>query len=99
MDIVNNLDKTELFIQRKDIIEEIYNEYKIEYHEYYKTSSKPRKPHFNEPTFKDLCNEIDFNNKKELQSELNNINKLNKKKKMTINVELKCDVKEFYLFN
>lgn len=99
LEIVNNLDKNDSFIQRKDIIEETFNEYKIKYKEYYKTSNKPRKPHFNETIFKDLCNELNFNNKKELECELKTMNKLKKKKKMTTMIEVKCDLQEFYLFN
>ena len=99
LDIVNNLDRKDFLIKRKNTIEELFDEYKILYSEYYKTSNKPRKPHFNETIFKDFCNELTFNNNSQLHDELTKINKLHKTKKMTLNIQVKCDLYEFYLFN
>lgn len=99
LDILKDLNIVSELNARRDIIEETFNEYKLIYKNYYKVSSKCQKPHFNDTTFKDLCNAQTFTSKEELIYELNDLNETNKTKRMTARVKAKCSLHDFYLFN
>lgn len=102
-DILNNLDNNKTLIDKKNIIEEVFNLYKNNYKLFYSVNSKCRRPNFNETTFKDLCNVFEFSKKEELVSCLENYN-LEKQKKI-YNITLsktsiaKCEIQKFYIFS
>jgi hypothetical protein len=95
-----NIQNTENIIQKKDVIEFLFEEYKKEYKEYYKL--KPRKPHFNDTSFLNLCNEFEFNTRDELRIKLKNLNENNKKNIKNFNLSKtqknKCEYSNLYLF-
>jgi hypothetical protein len=101
-EIIDNLDNNKILIDKKNIIENVFNLYKNKYDKFYSEKSKCRKPNFNETTFKDLCNEFKFKNKEELINYLEKYN-LDKKKKI-YNTSLsettiaKCKIQNFYMF-
>lgn len=99
LDILKDLNKTNELNVRRDIIEDTYNEYKVVYKDFYKTSNKCQKPNFNDTMFKDLCNFQTFNTKDELLIELDNLNETNKTKRMSTRIRAKCSLHDFYLFN
>jgi hypothetical protein len=99
LDILKDLNHTNELNLRRDIIEDTFDEYKVKYKEFYKTSNKCQKPNFNDTMFKDLCNFQTFNTKDELLIELDNLNETNKTKRMTTRVKAKCSLHDFYLFN
>lgn len=102
-DIISNLDCNQDLIERKNIIEEVFNMYKIKYKQFYSVHSKCRRPNFNETTFKDLCNTFEFINKEQLTKCLENYNMEKKKRVYNIvlskNAVAKCETQNFYLFS
>ena len=76
--------------------------YKAKYKAFYSINSKCRRPNFNETVFKDFCNNITFNTKKELVNDLEESNVINKSKildtKVSKNIVAKCQMQDFYLF-
>jgi hypothetical protein len=101
LDILNNLDDNQ-FVHKKDIIENVFEMYKAKYKAFYSINSKCRRPNFNETVFKDFCNNITFNTKKELVNDLEESNVINKSKildtKVSKNIVAKCQIQDFYLF-
>lgn len=107
-DIIDNLNKTNqnLIIHKKDIIEELFTEYKVKYKKFYSINSKCRRPNFNDTVFKDLCAKFQFNDKKELHNLLLQLNDKNKLEQIRTNVKTiisnqiltKCKTNDFYLF-
>lgn len=88
---------------RDDIIENVFQEYKETYHEFYSLRPQPMHSNFNEKMFKDLCNKFIFNTPEELLICLNNYNLSQKQNKdayeqLSIKRKLKCDLFNFYLF-
>ena len=102
-DIVNNLGSNDNLINKKNIIEEVYETYKNKYKAFYSVNSKCRKPNFNETTFKDLCNMFDFSSKNELINKLEELNDIKRKKifntLLSQNQRAKCESQKFYLFS
>jgi hypothetical protein len=104
LDIVNNLanpEITELLVAKKDIIETVFEEYKIRYKSCYVKSAKPRRPNFNDTKFKDLCNRYAFKTSLELKQQLEQLNAYNKAKDNTgisENITNKCNISNCYFF-
>jgi len=101
-DIINSLDnmvKTTNMNIRNDTIEEVFLEYKKRYKPFCMPSNKPKKPNFNDTTFKDLCHGFYFENKNELVNILIQRNNDNKTRQMKEKEKIKCDRYDFYLFN
>jgi hypothetical protein len=102
-DILNNLDNNKTLIDKKNVIEEVFNLYKTNYKLFYSVNSKCRRPNFNETTFKDLCNIFEFSNKDELITVLENYNLEKRKKIYNINLSktsiAKCEIQKFYIFS
>lgn len=96
---IENIEKTRLLNIRNAIIEETFIEYAKKYKEFHKSSNKPRKPNFNDTTFKDLCNSFYFKDKDELIKHLNQRNNDNKTRQMKESEKTKCSKYGFYLFN
>ena len=99
LDILNNLD-SDKFVYRKNIIESVFEIYKSKYKAFYSINSKCRRPNFNDTIFKDFCNNMIFNNKKELINELEKCNLIKKSMnfKVSKNIIAKCETQGFYLF-
>jgi hypothetical protein len=103
-DILDNLDKEHetMLINKKDIIEKVYENYHSRYKQFYSSSSKCKRPQFNATTFKDLCNNQNFSSFEELVSILDTINKTNKDKdiirKLSETTMNKCKKYNFYMF-
>jgi hypothetical protein len=99
LDILNNLDSDE-FVNRKNIIESVFEIYKYKYKAFYSTNSKCRRPNFNETVFKDFCNNMSFNSTEELINGLENCNLIKKSTsfKVSKNIIAKCETQGFYLF-
>lgn len=94
-----------IIMNKKEIIERCLHEYSKKYHKFYSTSSKPKRPNFNDTLFCDLCNELEninkIKNSFELMEELNALNNFNKNrltKKLSIKILEKCKKYDFYLF-
>lgn len=90
-----------VLMNKKDIIEEVFAQYKTSYKPFYSVKSKCRRPNFNDTTFKDLCNNLEFKNKDEL---VNHLCSLNKQKsectaKLSETINNKCETYNFYLFS
>lgn len=87
---------------RGDIIHSVFLKFRNDYAKFYKTNNNPRRPNFNEYNFKNLCNEIEFETKEELEEELRQINEERKlslsKTKITEKMSKKCLDSNFYLF-
>jgi hypothetical protein len=100
-DIVQNLDNNSNIIKKKDIIEEVFIDYKKKYSKFFSIHSKCRKPNFNDTIFKDLCNNLSFVTKDELIDKLDKMN--NNKKDDLINktsfIQNKCKAYNFYIFS
>ena len=98
MDILDNTESDELKI-KKDIIEDVFFEYKNLYFNFYSFSCICRRPNFNDTMFKDLCNKFEFKTKQDLIELLRqqNVKKTSSDKKHTKMLE-KCDKHNFYLF-
>lgn len=87
----------------KNIVQDVFEEYKEKYHEFYSTRHQPIHSNFNEKMFKDLCNKFIFSTKQELLISLDEYNHMQKNNKDSYNElstkrRLKCDVFNFYLF-
>ena len=87
----------------KNIIEQVFQEYKVKYHEFYSTRQTPIHANFNTEMFKSLCHTFKFNTKDGLLECLYNYNILQKQNAekynhLTTKRQLKCDVFNFYLF-
>lgn len=102
-DIIDNLDDNKILIDKKNIIEDVYNLYKNRYKSFSSLSSKCKRPNFNETIFKDLCNTFTFSNKEELLSYLEQYNIEKKKKIYNSNLSektiAKCETQKFYIFS
>lgn len=99
-DILDNLQDNNLQC-KAIIIEELFQEYKTKFKQYYSINSKCRRPNFNDTTFKDLCNKFDFKTKESLDKyliELNESNKIKKVSEVSENIKLKCKAYNLYLF-
>ena len=93
------IQKLELtFVQKREIIELLFIEYKNKYPSFYKT--KPRRPNFNEFSFYKLCNTVEFTSKNELRIILKNLNEKNKNNLLHLSEiqKNKCKEMDFYLF-
>ena len=100
-DIIHNLDNNNHLMKKKDIIEEVYIEYKQKFSKFYSTSSKCRKPNFNDTTFKDVCHNIMFTTKQQLLNKLEEIN-IDKKgmiRSKSHTIQNKCQAYDFYIFS
>lgn len=102
-DIINNLDNNKLLIEKKQILENVFEIYKKKYKAFYSVNSKCRKPNFNETTFKDFCHNLEFDSKDDLIKQLNEIN-INKQKQiyntLLSNMKIaKCESYKFYIFS
>ncbi len=86
------------FVQKREIIELLFIEYKNKYPSFYKT--KPRRPNFNEFSFYKLCNTVEFASKNELNIILKNLNKEYKNNLLHLSEtqKNKCKEMDFYLF-
>lgn len=86
------------FVQKREIIELLFIEYKNKYPSFYKT--KPRRPNFNEFSFYKLCNTVEFTSKNELRIILKNLNEKNKNNLLHLSEtqKNKCKEMDFYLF-
>lgn len=96
-DILDNLQDSNLQ-SKAVIIEELFQEYKTKFKQFYSTNSKCRRPNFNDTTFKDLCNKFNFSSKDELNKYLIELNESNKIKKVSESIFNKCRAYQFYLF-
>ena len=87
------------YLQKSEIIEILFIEYKNKYPSFYKR--KPRRPNFNENSFYGLCNKIEFTSNNDLSIILK---KLNQERKISNLLHLsevqrqKCEDIDFYLF-
>lgn len=103
-DIIENLDSIgdNNLLNRKNIIETIFNKYKKEYKSFYSVNAKCRRPNFNETTFKDLCNNLKFKSEIELEQELCKLNEDKQRYRSKLcssnNIIAKCETQKFYLF-
>lgn len=99
IDILENIDQCDKLKNKKDIIEDIFSEYKMLYPNFYSVNSKCRRPNFNDTIFKDLCNKFDFDSKEQLIEILKecNVKKISSNTKYE-NMLNKCDKYNFYLF-
>jgi hypothetical protein len=85
------------------IVENSFEQYKEQYHEFYSTRPQPIHSNFNEKMFKELCNKFTFNTIETLLTHLDDYNLIQKRNKEAYNKlsrkrKLKCDVFNFYLF-
>jgi hypothetical protein len=99
IDILDNLDCDE-FIYKRDIIENVFQKYKVKYKSFYSVNSKCRRPNFNDTLFKDLCNNLSFEREDQLVSLLENLNDCKKENisKISKNIIAKCATQNLYLF-
>jgi hypothetical protein len=99
-EIIDNLESNQKLLDKKDIIEQVFQEYKIAYKHFYSVNSKCRRPNFTDTTFKDLCHSFEFVTKTQLESFLlkQNKHKQNKSKILPKQMLNKCETYDFYIF-
>jgi len=99
---LEQIDSTLNINTRSDIIHNVFLDYRHKFTNFYKSGNNPRRPNFNEYNFKNLCNELEFNTKEELEDKLVQLNeeyKINHiKNKVTEKMIKKCSDSNFYLF-
>ena len=99
---LEQIDSTLNINTRSDIIHNVFLDYRHKFTNFYKTGNNPRRPNFNEYNFKNLCNELEFNTKEELEDRLLQLNEEQKinhiKNKVSEKMIKKCSDSNFYLF-